>query len=110
MPVRPDFGFMRINWLLTIGVFRWNLVSQLVVTRQPDRKEPTCLAVWANADGSQECSRRWRESVNPNINRTRWSLREDAILNEAVQTYGKRWTEIVERYFPNRSPIAARQR
>ena len=57
-----------------------------------------------------ECSRRWHESLNPNINHGRWSLLEDQVLREAVQTYGRRWTEIVERYFPNRTPIAAKKR
>ncbi|RMZ82562.1 hypothetical protein DV738_g1479, partial [Chaetothyriales sp. CBS 135597] len=52
----------------------------------------------------------WRESLNPNINHGRWSLLEDQVLKEAVQLYGRRWTEIVERYFPDRTPIAAKNR
>ncbi|KAK2750650.1 hypothetical protein FQN57_002721 [Myotisia sp. PD_48] len=73
--------------------FRWALVSQVVGSRQPD-----------------QCSRRWHESLNPEINNDRWSLLEDEILREAVQIYGRRWTEIVDRYFPNRTPIAAKNR
>lgn len=57
-----------------------------------------------------ECSRRWHESLNPGINHGRWSLLEDQTLKEAVQLYGRKWTEIVERYFPNRTPIAAKNR
>ncbi|DAA78965.1 TPA_exp: Uncharacterized protein A8136_2750 [Trichophyton benhamiae CBS 112371] len=73
--------------------FRWALVSQVVGSRQPD-----------------QCSRRWHESLNPEINNDRWSLLEDEILREAVEIYGRRWTEIVDRYFPNRTPIAAKNR
>lgn len=35
---------------------------------------------------------------------------EDEILKEAVETYGRKWTEIVERFFPTRTPISARNR
>lgn len=31
-------------------------------------------------------------------------------MREAVEIYGRRWTEIVDRYFPNRTPIAAKNR
>ncbi|PYH40872.1 uncharacterized protein BP01DRAFT_307252, partial [Aspergillus saccharolyticus JOP 1030-1] len=72
---------------------RWVMVSQRVRTRNPD-----------------QCSRRWRESVNPRICRDLWSLLEDQILHHAVQEYGYRWTEIVDRYFPDRTPIMAKNR
>ncbi|KAI9863714.1 MAG: hypothetical protein M1813_003737 [Trichoglossum hirsutum] len=72
---------------------RWALVSQVVGSRQPD-----------------QCARRWHESLKPNINHDRWSALEDETLKQAVDVYGRRWTEIVERHFPNRTPIAAKNR
>lgn len=72
---------------------RWNKVSEVVGTRQAD-----------------QCSRRWHECLNPIINRSRWSLLEDSTLECAVRIYGRNWTEIVERFFNDRSPIAARNR
>ncbi|CAN8102499.1 unnamed protein product [Discula destructiva] len=72
---------------------RWSKVSEVVGTRQAD-----------------QCSRRWHECLNPGINRSRWSLLEDSTLETAVQVYGRNWTEIVERFFHDRTPIAARNR
>ncbi|KAI1361959.1 Homeodomain-like protein [Xylaria arbuscula] len=72
---------------------KWPSVAKHVGTRQPD-----------------QCARRWYEADNPNINRGRWSLFEDQMLQNAVQAHGRKWTEIVGRYFPDRTPIAARNR
>lgn len=76
-----------------LGSARWAAVAEVVGSRQPD-----------------QCSRRWHEVVNPRISHERWSLLEDSVLKEAVDTYGRKWTEIVERFFPNRTPISARNR
>ncbi|PQE19442.1 Transcriptional activator Myb protein [Rutstroemia sp. NJR-2017a BBW] len=73
--------------------YRWAEVAKVVGGRQPD-----------------QCSRRWHETVNPNISHERWSLLEDETLRLAVQMHGRKWTEIVERYFYNRTPIAAKNR
>lgn len=73
--------------------YRWALVSQVVGSRQPD-----------------QCSRRWHETANPNITHERWTLLEDETLRNAVAMHGRKWTEIVERYFFNRTPLAAKNR
>ncbi|OCL02962.1 hypothetical protein AOQ84DRAFT_368788 [Glonium stellatum] len=72
---------------------RWTAVSQIVGSRQ-----------------ANQCSRRWHEVVKPNINRERWSIFEEEMLKRAVVAHGRKWIEIVERYFPDRTPIATRQR
>lgn len=87
-------------------------MSQHVGSRQPDRKSllSNLTASDEGADLPGECSRRWHECLNPNISNARWTLFEDELLAEAVEHYGRKWTEIVERYFPNRRPIAAKNR
>ncbi|PVH94490.1 hypothetical protein DM02DRAFT_539343, partial [Periconia macrospinosa] len=72
---------------------KWAIVSRLVETRNGD-----------------QCSRRWHEKLKPNIDRGRWSLLEDDMLRKAVQAHNRQWTEIVERYFPERTPISAKNR
>lgn len=75
-----------------------------------------------------ECSRKWHEVLKPNINRDRWSLLEvckrlpslplsqnvniaqDEILKNAVRAHGRKWIEVVERYLPDRTPIATMKR
>ncbi|KAH7357208.1 hypothetical protein BKA65DRAFT_534915 [Rhexocercosporidium sp. MPI-PUGE-AT-0058] len=80
---------------------KWPYVAQQVGTRQPDLVFDRELIVVV----LQECARRWHEAAKPNINRGRWSLMENA-----VRAHGRKWTEIVERYFPERTPIGAKSR
>ncbi|KAF2135278.1 uncharacterized protein K452DRAFT_293346 [Aplosporella prunicola CBS 121167] len=72
---------------------RWASVAQHVATRQPD-----------------QCARRWHECIKPGINHGPWSLLDDQMLDEAVALYGNKWTEIVQRFFPDRTPLAAKSR
>ncbi|KAG6354220.1 hypothetical protein INS49_004824 [Diaporthe citri] len=73
---------------------KWSDVSRHVGSRQAD-----------------QCARRWHQILKPDINRGRWSLYEvDEMLKNAVLAHGRHWTEIVERYFCDRTPIAARSR
>ncbi|OQD95992.1 hypothetical protein PENVUL_c099G03252, partial [Penicillium vulpinum] len=86
----------RENDLLQEGVrihgTRWSLIARVVQTRNPD-----------------QCSRRWHEVLKPFIDRSsRWTLYEDDMLRKAVYTHGRRWIEIVERYFPHRTPNTTR--
>ncbi|KAJ3888747.1 Homeodomain-like protein, partial [Lentinula edodes] len=72
---------------------RWSLVSAYVQTRNSD-----------------QCAKRWTDTLNPMIDRTRWSAEADALLLNAVQEHGKLWTKIVRIYFPGRTGLAAKNR
>ncbi|KAF9059346.1 ternary protein-Dna Complex1 [Rhodocollybia butyracea] len=71
----------------------WSLVSAYVHTRNSD-----------------QCAKRWTDTLNPMINRTRWSAEADALLLKAVGEHGKLWTKIVRIYFPGRTGLAAKNR
>ncbi|KAF5374027.1 hypothetical protein D9757_010048 [Collybiopsis confluens] len=72
---------------------RWSLVSAHVQTRNSD-----------------QCAKRWTDTLNPMIDRTRWSAEADALLIKSVQEHGKLWTKIVRIYFPGRTGLAAKNR
>ncbi|KAF9077776.1 hypothetical protein BDP27DRAFT_1397530 [Rhodocollybia butyracea] len=72
---------------------RWSLVSAYVQTRNSD-----------------QCAKRWTDTLNPMIDRTRWSTEADALLLNAVEEHGKLWTKIVRIYFPGRTGLAAKNR
>ncbi|KAF9888979.1 hypothetical protein FE257_008149 [Aspergillus nanangensis] len=64
---------------------------------------------------NKDCRKRWVYSLAPSIRKGSWADWEDTALCEGVRLYGtrahgRRWTEIVERYFPDRTPIATRNR
>ncbi|KAE9387421.1 hypothetical protein BT96DRAFT_488001 [Gymnopus androsaceus JB14] len=72
---------------------RWSLVAACVDTRNSD-----------------QCAKRWCDTLNPSILRTRWSAEADTLLLNAVQEHGKLWTKIVRKYFPGRTGLAAKNR
>lgn len=114
---------------------RWAQVSRIVGSRNADRMScpfPDFSHHRQTDTAGPECSRRWHEVLKPSINRGRWSLFEvgwtlpkrylakdnqlsiafhqDEMLKRAVLAHGRRWIEIVERYFPDRTPIGTKNR
>ncbi|KIY68224.1 hypothetical protein CYLTODRAFT_351769 [Cylindrobasidium torrendii FP15055 ss-10] len=72
---------------------RWSLVASQVCTRNSD-----------------QCAKRWTDTLNPAIDRTSWTPEADALLLSAVNEHGKLWTKIVKTYFPGRTGLAAKNR
>ncbi|KAF9562575.1 hypothetical protein CPC08DRAFT_373067 [Agrocybe pediades] len=71
---------------------RWSLVASVVQTRNSD-----------------QCAKRWTDTLNPAIDRTTWTP-EDSMLVKAVAEHGKVWTKIVKTYFPGRTGLSAKNR
>ncbi|KAF8896031.1 hypothetical protein BD779DRAFT_1493546 [Infundibulicybe gibba] len=72
---------------------RWSLVASIVQTRNSD-----------------QCAKRWTDTLNPAIDRTTWSPEADELLLRAVNDHGKVWTKIVKTYFPGRTGLSAKNR
>ena len=72
---------------------RWSLVASVVQTRNSD-----------------QCAKRWTDTLNPAIDRTTWTPDADEILLRAVEEHGKVWTKIVKTYFPGRTGLSAKNR
>ncbi|EAU83258.1 hypothetical protein CC1G_11894 [Coprinopsis cinerea okayama7 len=72
---------------------RWSLVASVVQTRNSD-----------------QCAKRWTDTLNPAIDRTTWTSEADEILLRAVEEHGKVWTKIVKTYFPGRTGLSAKNR
>ncbi|KDR68531.1 hypothetical protein GALMADRAFT_129242 [Galerina marginata CBS 339.88] len=72
---------------------RWSLVASVVQTRNSD-----------------QCAKRWTDTLNPAIDRTTWSSEADELLLRAVAEHGKVWTKIVKTYFPGRTGLSAKNR
>ncbi|KAE9402059.1 hypothetical protein BT96DRAFT_817011 [Gymnopus androsaceus JB14] len=86
------FTFIKGSWsptedaMLALGMERygerWSLVSMVVKSRNSD-----------------QCAKRWREILDPNINRARWSPAEDNKLIQAVEQHGTAWAKIGKKSF-----------
>ncbi|KAK7463420.1 hypothetical protein VKT23_006773 [Stygiomarasmius scandens] len=72
---------------------RWSMVASVVQSRNSD-----------------QCAKRWRDTLNPAIDRTNWSAEADEMLLNAVKQHGKLWTKIVKLYFPGRTGLSAKNR
>ncbi|KAJ7868459.1 Homeodomain-like protein [Mycena leptocephala] len=83
----PDEDQRLLNAIDCYGT-RWSLVASMVQTRNSD-----------------QCAKRWCDTLNPAIDRTAWTA-EAVTVNE----HGKVWTKIVQMYFPGRTGLAAKNR
>jgi len=59
---------------------------------------------------SDQCAKRWTDTLNPAIDRTTWTPEADDLLLQAVNEHGKVWTKIVKTYFPGRTGLSAKNR
>ncbi|KAL5333164.1 hypothetical protein BJX70DRAFT_392424 [Aspergillus crustosus] len=72
---------------------KWAVVASVVGTRLPD-----------------QCSKRWSHAINPTIDHSPWTEREDELLMHTVHKHGHYWQQIVSMYFPGRTSLAAKNR
>ncbi|KAJ1968044.1 hypothetical protein IWQ62_001484 [Dispira parvispora] len=57
-----------------------------------------------------QCAKRWREALDPNIDRTQWTPEDDRLLFQAIRELGSQWQKIATTYFPNRPGMHCRNR
>ncbi|KAI7881859.1 hypothetical protein K492DRAFT_161149 [Lichtheimia hyalospora FSU 10163] len=56
-----------------------------------------------------QCAKRWRESLDPTIDRSEWTTKEDEILVEKFGEYGSQWQKIAQ-HFEGRPGLHCRNR
>ncbi|KAG0235589.1 hypothetical protein BGW42_005028 [Actinomortierella wolfii] len=57
-----------------------------------------------------QCAKRWRESLDPHIDRTAWTPEEDALLLQKYEEFGSQWQKIAALFFPGRPGLHCRNR
>ncbi|RYP81219.1 hypothetical protein DL770_005947 [Monosporascus sp. CRB-9-2] len=72
---------------------KWTKVSEEVGSRNGD-----------------QCWKRWHDNLDPQIDHSPWTREEDAVLLQMVQETGRNWRDIVNKNFPNRTPLSAKNR
>ncbi|PFH50030.1 hypothetical protein AMATHDRAFT_48231 [Amanita thiersii Skay4041] len=89
----PEEDERLVRGIKMYGTRRWSLVASIVQTRNSD-----------------QCAKRWTDTLNPAIDRTMWTPEADEMLLKAVAEHGKVWTKIVKTYFPGRTGLSAKNR
>ncbi|KAE8356816.1 Homeodomain-like protein [Aspergillus coremiiformis] len=64
----------------------WTVVADVVKTRSAD-----------------QCAKRWKQCLDPQLDRSEWTELENRRLMEACAVKGRRWKEIQMEHFPTRS-------
>ncbi|OJJ86668.1 uncharacterized protein ASPGLDRAFT_23832 [Aspergillus glaucus CBS 516.65] len=72
---------------------KWALVAQAVGTRS-----------------SEQCSKRWNDVLNPDLNRSPWTDEDDNLLESSVDTHGRNWKSIAQLHFQDRSALSLKNR
>ncbi|KAK0632935.1 hypothetical protein B0T14DRAFT_505469 [Immersiella caudata] len=72
---------------------RWSKVAGVVGSRNGD-----------------QCWKRWYDCLDPRIDKSPWTAEEDARLLHEVARSGRNWSEIVNKHFPNRTSLSAKNR
>ncbi|KAI8575673.1 hypothetical protein K450DRAFT_156708, partial [Umbelopsis ramanniana AG] len=71
---------------------QWSKIADMIVGRTDD-----------------QCAKRWRESLDPNIDRSSWTEEEDGLLLRKYDEYGTQWQKIAL-FFPGRPGLHCRNR
>ncbi|KIK60787.1 hypothetical protein GYMLUDRAFT_73637 [Collybiopsis luxurians FD-317 M1] len=64
---------------------------------------------FAGRRSGDQCSKRWRQVVNPTINRDPWSENEDRLLLQLYGRHNNSW-QLISTYFSNRTDLQCRNR
>ncbi|KAL9932122.1 hypothetical protein V8E36_008894 [Tilletia maclaganii] len=71
----------------------WAAAAKAIKTRKPD-----------------QCSKRWKDSLDPSLDHSSWTSDEDNKLIEAQRIYGTTWSDIKNNVFPRRPTLELKNR
>ncbi|KAK4218912.1 hypothetical protein QBC37DRAFT_164731 [Rhypophila decipiens] len=83
----------RLRDAVVIHGTRWSKIAQVVGTRNGD-----------------QCWKRWYDCLDPQIDKSPWTPEEDEKLVRMVTKHGRNWTGIVNKHFPKRTSLSAKNR
>jgi hypothetical protein len=85
--------------------------DELIITfvREKGTKDWTKLASLLPGRIGKQCRERWRNHLDPEVNRTAWTEEEDQILIAMCEKLGSKWVKIAE-FLPGRSDNSIKNR
>ncbi|KAI0007212.1 hypothetical protein F4779DRAFT_619834 [Xylariaceae sp. FL0662B] len=81
--------------------------------REAVAKHGTRWVAVANEVGTRngdQCAKRWNENLNPDLDHSPWTAREDKLLLHLVEVYGHNWKFMANGFLEARAPLALKNR
>lgn len=88
-------------------------VRLIAFMNSPDKPTKNVWAAAAKVVGtrkSDQCSKRWKDALDPAISHNPWTPEEDAKLERAFVIHRTAWSEIKTKYFQGRSNLELKNR
>ncbi|KAJ5971626.1 uncharacterized protein N7479_001544 [Penicillium vulpinum] len=63
----------------------------------------TLVAGEVGSRSADQCAKRWQHNLDPRLDHQRWTPKEDELLLESVERYGREWRKIQEKHYSTRS-------
>jgi hypothetical protein len=80
------------NFVYTHGTSSWANMKKIL----PDRT-------------IKQCQERWKNFLDPNLSKEKWTIEEDSLLLNLVGEYGKKWSRFVN-HFHGRTDVLIKNR
>lgn len=106
-------------------MIRWKFINQSFIQKGPwTLKEDMMLLEWVKQNGdldwtscscyipgrsSKQCRVRWKNSLDPAINKSKWTPEEDFIIFKIFNQLGSSWS-IIKNYLPGRTENSIKNR
>ncbi|KAI9674801.1 MAG: hypothetical protein M1817_001705 [Caeruleum heppii] len=68
------------------------------------------VAIDIETRNGDQCSKRWNDAINPDIDHSAWTPQEDELLLQSVERFGRNWKTIVDHHFNGRTALASKNR
>lgn len=68
------------------------------------------VALEMETRNGDQCSKRWKDTIDPTIDHSAWTLEKDQLLLQSVEKFGRNWKTIVDNNFTGRTAISAKNR
>lgn len=80
------------------------------VKKYGDKNWSSVATMLGGLRSGQQCLHRWQKTLNPDIRRGRWDVKEDNLLAMAVRAYGSGNWRLIQKHVPGRTDVQCRER
>ncbi|KAH8668801.1 hypothetical protein BX600DRAFT_460730 [Xylariales sp. PMI_506] len=73
-------------------------------------KRWTAVAAQVGTRNAEQCAKRWKDNIDPDIDHSPWSADDDKLILDLVSQYGRSWKCLAENFPKARAPLSLKNR